>query len=88
MLRARWFDSGRAPQCEPDPEYPNGIDIDASRGAPATCTVQLKYPAPRCGQYLITCDTCKQVVVVSTAGRPDDPKSVKLACLLDRVTRQ
>lgn len=75
-----WIDHGREPQCPPDPEYPNGIDIDASGGALSTCRVFLSYPAKRCGVYAVQCLMCGNSVMVTTAGRPDDPRSVKIAC--------
>jgi hypothetical protein len=43
---------------------------------------QLPYPAPRCGKYLINCETCGQTIMVTTAGRRDDPRTVKIACEL------
>lgn len=78
--RVKWHDAGREPKCPPNPRYPLGIDCDVSGGAAATCTVQIPYPAPRCGQYSIYCTTCKSFTLVTAAGRPDDPRSVKLAC--------
>lgn len=80
MLHVEWIDSGREPQCAPNPNYPNGIDVDASFGQSAKCRVELPYPARRIGHFLVTCDTCRQTVAITTAGRPDDPKSVTLAC--------
>lgn len=79
-LSVRWIDSGREPQCEPNPDFPNGIDIDASEGAAATCRADLPYPAKRCGLFIVDCPRCGLRVAVTTAGRPDDPKSVKIAC--------
>lgn len=80
MLEATWIDGGQEPQCRPNPNYPNGIDVDASQGASRTCRIDLPYPAKRCGAYLVTCDVCDLSVGVTTAGRPDDPRSVKVAC--------
>jgi hypothetical protein len=77
-----WIDAGREPQYPPDPAYPQGIDLDLSNGAFVTCTQKLPYPARRCGQYLITCKTCGLRTMVTTAGRPDDPRSLKLRCKL------
>lgn len=78
-----WIDSGREPKCAPNPAYPNGIDLDCSGNARATCTVELKpYPTPRCGYFIVRCETCGQSVAITTAGRPDDPKSVKIGCRL------
>jgi hypothetical protein len=81
-MKVEWHDAGREPQCAPNPAHPNGIDVDASGGAPAICETALPYPAKRCGQYLVECETCGQRVIVTTAGRPDDPRSVKIACKL------
>ena len=88
MLRSEWRDSGREPQCAPNPAYPLGIDIDASDGAPATCKASLPYPAPRCGLHIVRCQTCSASAAITTAGRPDDPRSIKLACRLDEVMKQ
>ncbi len=79
-LKAKWVDAGREPQCPPDPDFPNGMEIDGSGGAKVFCEVVLPYPAPRCGYYLLTCDVCDFQGIVTTAGRPDDPRSVKIAC--------
>lgn len=81
-MKVEWHDAGREPQCAPNPRFPKGIDADCSDGAEATCTEALPYPAKRCGHYLIECETCGQRVAVTTAGRPDDPRSVKIACRL------
>jgi hypothetical protein len=77
-----WIDAGREPQFPPNPAYPKGIDLDLSSGAMIACIKNLPYPAKRCGHYLITCKTCGNRIVVTTAGRPDDPRSVKIACKL------
>lgn len=80
QFQVTWNDAGREPQWPPNPDYPNGIDLDTSEGAETTCTVELPYPARRCGQYLIQCGLCGYTLLVTTAGRPDDPKSIKLPC--------
>lgn len=79
-LKVKWFDHGREPQCEPDPDFPDGKDIDSSFGADKTCFTDLPYPARRCGLFLVICNKCKMSVAITTAGRPDDPRSVKVAC--------
>jgi hypothetical protein len=79
-LRVKWLDGGREPQLAPNPQYPTGVDIDMSGGVDRTCETKLRYPAPRCGAHEITCRTCKKRVLVSTAGRIDDPRSVRIAC--------
>jgi hypothetical protein len=75
-----WQDAGREPKCAPNPAFPNGIDIDVSGGAERTCTVALEHPARRCGHYLVRCKVCGASVACTTAGRPDDPRSVKMKC--------
>ena len=79
-----WLDHEREPQCAPDPAYPKGVDIDlrASNGAKG-CLIDLPYPAKRCGMYLVVCDRCGYSAGITTAGRPDDPKTVMLACKLN-----
>lgn len=75
-----WHDSGREPHCAPNPAYPNGIDLDVSLGLHPTCRTDLPYPAKRCGYYVVKCSRCGLEIAVTTAGRPDDPRSVTLAC--------
>jgi hypothetical protein len=79
-LKIEWLDGKREPQCKPNPAYPKGIDVDMSHGAAKTCFTEIPYPARRCGTYVIECETCGLRVGVTTAGRTDDPRSVKLAC--------
>ncbi len=79
-LKIEWVDRGREPQCAPDPAFPKGKDMDVSGGAAQTCFTELPCPAPRCGLYVVKCEKCGLSVALTTAGRPDDPRSVKLAC--------
>ena len=79
-VSVEWIDHGREPKCKPNPAYPDGVDLDASEGAKATCIADLPYPAKRCGLYVVRCQVCGFSVGVTTAGRPDDPKSVKMPC--------
>src|SRR5262245_7441784 len=85
MLKVEWIDAGREPTAKPDPRYPKGVDLDMSkgRGITGSCRTELPYPAPRCGQYVITCSICGLSAMVTTAGRADDPRSVKVACKLN-----
>lgn len=80
-LNVKWIDGHREPQCAPNPAHPKGIDIDATHGAFASCQVSLPYPAKRCGLFMVDCDTCGQTIAITTAGRPDDPRSLKLGCI-------
>ncbi len=81
----QWLDGGREPQCAPDPRFPEGRDLDVSAGAAKTCETALPYPAKRCGAYLVVCRRCAYRVGVTTAGRPDDPRSVKIACYGQKI---
>jgi hypothetical protein len=80
--RIKWKDSGLAPKEEPDPAYPEGVDLDISEGKIPACTVSLPYPARRIGLYLVECELCRIRIACTTAGRPDDPRSIKIACKL------
>lgn len=75
-----WLDAGSEPTQKPNPNFPEGIDLDLSAGAETTCSTPLPYPAKRIGAYVIECRACGRRVGCTTAGRPDDPRSVKLAC--------
>ena len=84
QFEVEWHDSGREPQCQPDPRYPNGIDVVlpfAQAGA-QHCIAPLPYPARRCGHYEVVCKLCGSSLGLTTAGRPDDPKSVTVQCRL------
>jgi len=72
--------SGRGKaQCAPNPDYPNGIAIVVAEHEPS-CKVDIPYPAPECGLFLITCNICSLKIGITAAGRPDDPISVVLPC--------
>lgn len=71
--------SGRGKaQCPPDPQYPTGKDIRMPSGF--GCIVKLPYPAPECGVHVVRCTTCEASCAVTAAGRPDDPKTIQMAC--------
>lgn len=77
--------SGRGKaQCPPDPAYPNGIAL-RPEAKPGTelCHINLPYPAPECGMWSVTCDRCQMNVLITAAGRPDDPISVLLPCNME-----
>lgn len=86
-FRIEWVDSGREPQQRSDPRYPQGVNLDISAGRMPCCAVKLPYPAQRCGYFVVTCDFCGQRVMITTAGRKDDPRSVRLACHRDEDTK-
>lgn len=81
--------SGRGKaQCPPDPNYPNGIELDCSTPpAGATCLVGLPYPAPECGLWMVHCNQCAITIAVTTAGRPDDPISVRMDCGMSSIVQ-
>ncbi len=80
QFKIHWVDHERVAKVEPDRRYPTGIDIDVSEGAAWSCVTPLPYPAPRCGMFVVECTTCGANALVTTAGRPDDPCSLRLAC--------
>ena len=86
-FRINWIDFRRSAQQQPNPAYPKGKDIDGSAGRSPTCVCKLPYPAKRCGIYQIECSTCRISVAITTAGRVDDPRSVKLACKPRQVAK-
>jgi predicted RNA-binding Zn-ribbon protein involved in translation (DUF1610 family) len=75
-----WRRSGRGKaQCPPDPDYPNGCHVDISEGQ-TSCMVNLPYPAPECGAWIVRCAACGMSAAITAAGRPDDPRSVRIPC--------
>jgi len=79
--KIEFLDSGRSPTCEPDPKYPNGMDVHEDRSAKGkTCKFDLPYPAPRCGAFVVECGACKKRVAITAAGRQDDPRSLTVVC--------
>jgi hypothetical protein len=82
-LAVVWHDMSREAQCPPDPAFPDGVAVDlASSLAPDTprCSLDLQYPAPRIGVHIINCQVCGWKIGLTTAGRPDDPRSITLPC--------
>jgi len=79
-LSVHWVDRGVEPKCPPDPRFPYGMDINGAQKGERSCFTKLPYPARRCGYYLVGCDACEQTVMITTAGRPDDPRSVRIPC--------
>jgi hypothetical protein len=82
-FQIEWVDGLCAPKGVGDPRYPDGIHLDITGGRSPSCQVGLPYPAPRCGFYVVACDSCGVRIVVTTAGRTDDPRSVRIACRRD-----
>ncbi len=86
-----FLDAGRAAVCAPNPQFPNGIDVPRPPGVAAdapVCKVELPYPAPRVGAYLIECRRCGCRVGLTVAGRVDDPRSMEVPCKTLTYTKQ
>lgn len=79
-MTVEWHDAGREPRVAPNPDYPDGIDVIATIGDEPACYTALPYPARRIGNYEVKCLICGLTVRVTTAGRPDDPRSLTVAC--------
>jgi hypothetical protein len=85
-FRVDFVDRNVPPMGVPDPAYPDGIDLDTTRGAPVqSCKLMLPYPSGKCGMLVVYCMFCGSRVTVSTVGRRDDPRSVRLTCLPQEV---
>lgn len=78
--KVKWVDHHREPRVDPNPAYPDGIDLDATLPGEGGCKVALPYPAKRCGVYEVRCSRCGSRVTATTAGRPDDPRSITMPC--------
>lgn len=80
-IDVKFIDEGRTATEKPDPKFPDGRDLNIAPHVLAkVCCRNLPYPAPRCGQYAIRCRVCGLTALVSVAGRPDDPRTITLAC--------
>lgn len=79
--KVSWIDGRLEPRQPSNPAFPDGIEIDQRDGdEAASCKIDLPYPAKRVGYYLVECVTCRKRIIVTTAGRRDDPKSVTVNC--------
>jgi hypothetical protein len=77
-----WVDLHRQATQPADPTYPTGTAIDVALDAMRACRLELPCPAERCGLWVITCRACGFSIALATAGRADDPKSVRVPCKL------
>jgi hypothetical protein len=75
-----WVDQHREASYPADPTYLNGSAIDVALDAPRACRVELPCPAARCGLWVVTCRACGYAIALATAGRADDPRSVRVPC--------
>jgi hypothetical protein len=79
-----WIDSHRKATEPADPTYPDGCAIDVALGAPQACRVELPYPAAHLGMWVVVCTKCGFAIALATAGRADDPRSVRVPCKTGR----
>jgi hypothetical protein len=84
MIKVKWIDAHKEPKCAPDPKHPRGVDVDLTLGEKKTCVTTLPYPALRIGAWEVVCDVCGFKAYITTAGRPDDPRSARLPCRVSR----
>lgn len=79
--------SGRGKaQCPPNPDYPFGKAISADGGF--GCWVDLPYPAPECGMYVVRCTQCGMSTGITSVGRPDDPTKFQMICKINTGVKQ
>lgn len=81
-FKVSWIQRGGRPTEKANPAYPNGVDVDLTCGVDLFCTLNLPYPPehPNIGMYVVECMLCGTTVTCTTAGRTDDPRSLKIAC--------
>jgi hypothetical protein len=80
-FKIKFRPSGRGKaQCASHPDYPNGIALDGTEDDEPACTAILPYPAPECGTWDVHCNLCLMNILITAAGRADDPISVKMPC--------
>lgn len=73
--------SGRGKaRCAADPRYPKGIAVPCPPEDKQFCFVELPYPAPECGFWLVSCSDCGSTAAITAAGRADDPVSFYMPC--------
>lgn len=73
--------SGRGKaQCPANPDYPNGRFMDCASKALPSCNIGIPYPAPECGVWHISCARCGISILVTAAGRADDPRGLTVNC--------
>ena len=78
----RFLGTGQKAKCAPNPDYPDGIHIKAPlTGAGALfCRATLPWPAEEIGAWKVECVICGARAACTTAGRPDDPRSIEINC--------
>jgi hypothetical protein len=79
-FRITWHDRQREATVPADRTFPNGRDIDYAGPGARACLVELAHPASRVGFWTLFCLKCRSHAGVGTAGRADDPRSVRVPC--------
>jgi hypothetical protein len=79
-IEVEFLSHNRKAKVAPNPAYPDGMEIDLSKGATVACFADLPYPAECCGILFVRCRKCGANAAITAAGRADDPRRVKLAC--------
>lgn len=69
-----------APQRAANPAFPNGSDIDLTDGVGGRCPALLPQFPGKLGLYEVRCATCGLSVALTSAGRTDDAKAVRVPC--------
>lgn len=80
MHKIEFLTNGRMPKCAPNPDYPNGKEVNIADKAEPFCEVDIPYPAECCGIWRIECTKCGISIGVTAAGRPDDPTKATFNC--------
>lgn len=77
-IKVEFQPSGRGKaRCPSNAEFPDGKDIDACCEGESGEWVELPYPAPECGAWIVGGEGFK-TIAITTAGRPDDPRNAKI----------
>jgi hypothetical protein len=71
-------------KCQPDPNFPNGMIAEARIPGLAHCYVKIPYPSPEIGWVHIRCKECDVTMLLTVAGRADDPVAAAVTCDKDR----
>jgi hypothetical protein len=74
---ATWFSTAGGRSIRPIRAIGWAAVIDSSAGRPF-CEVALQHPPPCVGKWIIKVLVCDMLAMVSAAGRPDDPHTVRL----------
>ena len=75
-----WIKRGDRPINPPNPDYPNGIEVNMRLRPGPVCHIDLPYPAKEVGTHIITCNECGRRVAITAASRADDPRVLVVTC--------